>query len=215
MEKQNQHQFYATPAAVMMHAYIGPFLSLLAVGHALGGEPITNMWGPVTNSVQMAISVIPPGGHFVRGFTVDGGTNIVPVPSGTNRWQGEVKPSEPFSLLVRIRNLSTNETFSFFYGGAYPDEHAGLSCEVISPSGKDVSPRMPPGPSIITGHAEFPTARPNQIAEFEFPLWRLCKLEETGTYKITASKRTYVPHKDQKAFVLTSNTLSITVVPDK
>ena len=57
------------------------------------------------------------------------------------------------------------------------------------------------------------TAGPNQTGEFEFWLWELCKLDEIGTYRITARKTVW--DKAGKRFDLTSNTLSIPVVPDR
>lgn len=92
---------------------------------------------------------------------------------------------------------------------ANTDAKAGLACVVISPSGKDVSPLYTFG----GGSGAIATAEPNQTMQFEFALSQLCKLEEIGTYKITASKRTF--GNADKAFVLTSNTLCVSVVPGK
>jgi len=190
-----------------MQAFSCSVLALLAVCHALAGEYTANDWGPLTNNAQMAISITSPWSHT---FQV-GDTNNGQMPF---RVKGEVKAGEPFGLLVRIRNLSTDETLSFYnLGQPIPDAEVGVACIVISPSGKDVSPST--DSAIISGSGGFTIARPNQTAEFEFPLSRLCKLDEIGTYKITARKRTVAYTKAQKAFVLTSNTLFVSVVPSK
>jgi hypothetical protein len=134
----------------------------------------------------MAINVVPSGSHVVRNWAVAGGTNAYQVPPLVEGERSEVKVGQPFSLLVRIRNLSTNETFSFDYGAEWPDAELSLACIVVSPSGKDVSPIVhdPPGAYYSLRSA---IARPSQTTEFEFPLSDFCKLEELGTYKITAT----------------------------
>ena len=194
-----------------MRAYCYSVLALLAVCRALAGEATTNEWGPVTNNAQLAISIIPPGSFTVRSFRV-GDTNNPPMPTGAKTGKNEVKAGEHFSLLVRIRNLSTNVTLNF-YNAFQPNIGlgVGLACVVISPSGKDVSPNY----SIGGGSGHFATEGPNQTTQFEFALSGLCKLKEIGTYKITARKSTSARHKGEKEFVLTSNTLRVSVVPDK
>ena len=116
-----------------MQAYSYSVLALLAVGRALAGEPATNEWGLVTNNAQIAISVTSPWSHTFR----VGDANTVQTPYSV---KSEVKAGEPFSLLVRIRNLSTNQTLSVFNAAPNTDVKIGLACVVISPSGKDVSP---------------------------------------------------------------------------
>ena len=177
--------------------------ALFALSTALAGERTTDAWGPATNNAQMAISVTSP---WSQTFQV-GDTNVAAARFSVKH---EVKVGQPFSLLVRIRNLSTNETLSF-YNALQPNTSpdVGLACVVISPSGKDVSPTR----TAAGGSGQFAVARPNQTTQFEFGLSGLCKLEETGTYKITAKKNTF--GNADKAFVLTSNTLSVSVVPDK
>jgi hypothetical protein len=74
-------------------------LALLAVGQALAGEAAASAWGPVTNKVQMAISIVRPGTHFVRNFSVDGGTNGYQVPPVVEGEKSEIKVGQPFSML--------------------------------------------------------------------------------------------------------------------
>jgi hypothetical protein len=124
----------------------------------------------------------------------------------------ELKPGEPFNLWVRLRNLSTNQTLRFLSSGTDQDEEHGLAWVIISPSGKDISPR---GTLAVAGSSRWVLVRPNGIGEFEFPLSRFCKLEEVGTYKITARKSTFAIRKGEKTIVLISNTLCIPVLPDK
>jgi hypothetical protein len=193
-------------------------LALLAVGQVLAGEATTNTWRPVTNNAQIAISVVRPGSHFVRNFPVDGGTNAYQVPSVVDGEKSEIKVGQPFSLLVRLRNLSTNETLGMGCAdNVLPDEEHGLACVVISPSGKDMSPRWVTNshgpPVLIFGHGYGATARPNETVEFELPLSEICKLNDFSTYKITARKSIHA--KGGKAFVLTSNTLYVSVTPNK
>ena len=202
-------------------------LAFLAVSQALAGETTTNAWGPVTNNAQIAISVVRPGTYSPWGyFSVDGSTNSPPLPPAGEK--AEIKVGQPFSLLVRLRNLSTNETYLIGCEGVIPDEDLGLAFVVISPSGKDVSPRIPTNyhGAVLSLNPGFgATARPNETAMFEFPLSRLlegqnvfpldqpCKLDAIGTYKITVRKR--IHPTAGKEFMLTSNTLYVSVVPNK
>jgi len=140
---------------------------LLAAAQALAGETTTNAWGPVTNNAQIAISVVAPGSHFVGAFPVDGGTNFHPVPPVVEGEKSELKVGQPFSLLVRLRNVSTNETFYISCSDPIPNEEHGLACVVISPSGKDVSPRMATNSDapILGGRSVFfRAAGPNETA---------------------------------------------------
>jgi hypothetical protein len=188
---------------IRAHTYM--VFALLAACGALGGELATDEWGPRTNYAQMAIRVTSPWAHT---FRVDD-TNTVQAKYSIKE---AIKAGDAFSLSVRVRNLSSNETVNLVMKGACQDEEAGLACVIISPSGKDISPRMV---RPVVGSTMGVAARPNRIIEFEFPLSRLCKLEEIGTYKVTARKRTVAYDKTQKAFVLTSNTLCVSVVPAK
>jgi hypothetical protein len=188
---------------IQCHGAVYTLLIMLVVCHAPAGGATTNEWGPITNNAQMAINVTSP---WSRSFRVDA-TNSVRSPYTVKR---DLKASAHFSLLVRVRNLSTNETLNF--DNSRPpntDMEHGLACVVISPSGKDVSPDY----TIAEGSFHTATAAPNRTIEFEFPLSQLCKLEEVGTYRITARKKTAAYSRAQQALVLTSNTLSISVVP--
>src|ERR1035441_1316688 len=104
-------------------------LVLLAVGQAVASETTTNAWGPVTNNAQIAISVVAPGSHFVRNFSVDGGTNAYQAPPVVEGEKSEIKVGQPFSLLVRLRNLSANETFYIGCQGVRSEERrVGKEC---------------------------------------------------------------------------------------
>jgi hypothetical protein len=199
---------------VKTQTYPPVVLVLLAVCHAMAGEPAANEWGPVTNNAQMSISVVPAGsvGGRTR-FIVGGGTNPMggyvtnPITVKTN-----LKLGEHFGLWVPLRNLSTNETLRFVSDGTDRDKEGGLAWAIISPSGKDVSPK---GTLARAHSSRWVLVSPNSIGELEFPLSSFCKLEEVGTYRITARKSTFAIRKGETTFVLTSNTLCVRVVPDE
>src|SRR4051812_45879701 len=49
--------------------------------------------------------------------------------------------NQPFSLQFSLHNLSTNKTLATMLGThTDPTPFSGLSCSVIAPSGKDISP---------------------------------------------------------------------------
>ena len=137
-------------------------------------------WGAITNNVQTSISL------------KDGPATI--------------KTNQPFSLLARIRNVSTNHTFSFCL--PFPPEYeSGLKWVVISPSGRDVSPV----PKLVLRVSNaIVLMNPNQIYEFEFKLSSICKFGESGIYKIVAKMDiSWSPH--EPCWVV-SNPLYLTVV---
>jgi len=155
----------------------------------------------------MSICAIVPGSRWVRTFGIGAGTNEYQPP----RWhppiyKSEVNVGERFNLWVHIRNLSTNQTLTCFEGGTWQDEGNGLACVVISPSGRDVSPKKA---QAMWGSLMFLRAPPTNTMEFEFAFSELCKLEEVGSYKITALKRL------EDGTTLTSNTLRLSVTPAK
>jgi hypothetical protein len=123
-------------------------------------------WGAITNNVQISISV------------KDGLATI--------------RTNQPFSLLVRIRNVSTNQAISVYrWVGTQVDP--GFSWVVVSPSGKDVSPIAE---LAAHGSGAFHHINPNQTFEYEFNLSSLCKFGEIGTYKIVFKMNTSEsPHK--------------------
>jgi DNA-binding beta-propeller fold protein YncE len=157
---------------------------VLAAWQTFADDLKTNDWGAVTNNAQMSISLT-------------GGGN-------------EIKTNEPVRLLIRFRNISTNETIAIFRPNAIETDPT-FSFIVVSPSGKDVSPSSP---KIFVGSGGVLPIDPNQTVELEFNLSDLCKFDEVGTYKIIAKKG--VGSRDgKKLFVVVSNPLYATIVPDK
>lgn len=185
MEKQyNELQLLTAKAAMSLRRCAYPLFALLGTCHALAGQSLDDQWGPVTNGAQMSI-------------TIAGGKN-------------HIKTGEAFRLTVRIRNISTNEVLSF-YNAARPnaDITDGLACVVISPSGQDISPVTEA--ASLGGSGGFANARPGRSIQYEFPLSQLCRLQEIGTYKIMARKRTITATHAKNAVVLTSNIVSLSV----
>jgi len=119
----------------------------------------------------------------------------------------EIKPNQPVMLLIHFRNVSSNEIFQIYS----IDEDSQFSFMVISPSGKDVSPTMKGPPS---GSGQFIRIDPNRTTEMEISLSRLCKFDEIGKYKIVA-KRWVDSITTRKPCLLVSNSLNVSVIPDK
>lgn len=157
-------------------------ITVLVTWQIFADDLKTNQWGVVTNNVQMSISLTDRG--------------------------KEIKSSQPVKLLIRFRNISTNETFLVGRENAIEND-PGYSWVVISPSGKDISPK----PQIHTGSGGAIPLVPNQFIEFEFNLSRLCKFDELGTYKIVTKKSIWSP-ENQKLFTVVSTPLYVTVVPE-
>lgn len=122
----------------------------------------------------------------------------------------EVKTNEPLKLLVQIRTVSTNDSF-FFPLQLRSLLGSGFSLVVTSPSGRDVSPKPP---QITMGSVQLARVLPGKPFSFEVDLTGLCSFKELGTYKIIA-KRQLTTGDNSRAFTVTSNPLSLTVVLGK
>lgn len=180
MEKQCYKLYLA--ASIMKDNILSVvLLAGLAGRHILADEVRTNEWGSVNCNAQMAI--------------------------GLKGNMKEVKTNQPFRLFVRIKNISSNETFHLYHrlGGDRLDP--GLAFVVISPSGKDVSliPEI-----VARGSGANVSVTPNQTHEFEFNLSHLCKFDEVGMYKIIA-KENIGTAGNQPCWVV-SNPLYVSVV---
>jgi hypothetical protein len=158
-------------------------LFVLTVGQVFAEDVRTDEWGAITNKMQMSISL--------KGDKKQIGTN------------------QPFSLLIRIRNVSTNELFHGYY--TYVNDYE-LSFVVIAPSGKDISPKFPK--DRVAGSGAAIRVPPNQTKKFEFNLSYFCMLDKIGTYKIIAKQKGYLG-TNQTPFIVISNPLYISVVPDQ
>ena len=144
----------------------------------------TNEWGAVTYNTQISIAL--------------------------NSTEKEFKANQVVQLLVRIKNLSTNEEYGVYVQGDFKLT-GGLSFAVTSPSGKDVSPVFH---DTNRGSGGFIWVHPNQIDGFGFQLDEICKTDEIGTYKIVLTMKRWTPDR-KKSFEIVSNPLFITVVADK
>jgi hypothetical protein len=104
------------------------FISVATALRALAGNGEANEWGPVTNNVQMGISV-----------------------SGN---PDDIKTNQPFRLLIRFKNDSTNESFGLIR--IAPEFDWSLTFDVTSPAGKDISPRPRYAPVSTSGFQLLP-----------------------------------------------------------
>ena len=122
-------------------------------------------WGPVTNNIQMSVSVESSA--------------------------DKITTNEPVKIQIRYRNISANETFvTYVANGTVYDPQYSLS--VISPSGKDISPDLtkysPTSGMLIS-------ISPKQVATVEFNLSSVCNLSEVGTYRIMLKRERLTPQK--------------------
>ena len=118
-----------------------------------------------------------------------------------------IKTNEPCSLWISIRTVSTNKTL-YIHRWLASRVDSSFMIEVISPSGKSVSPAAEPAPS---GSGLVYSVPPNQIYEYEFKLSDICKFNEVGTYTIVAKK--CISFNEKPVCWVTSNPLSLTVTP--
>jgi hypothetical protein len=165
-----------------MKIYLFCFSMFLALSAVKVFADATNdlEWGAMTNNVQMSIGTI----------------------NGT----ATIKTNQPFSLIVRMKNVSTNQ---ITFGYRYPLETTeNLSWLVVSPSGKDVSPVRQPA---LRGSSVSRQIDPNEIFQFEYSLSSICSFHEIGTYKIVAIIDVGTkPHEPRR---VDSNPLYLAVMP--
>jgi hypothetical protein len=195
------------------HIYYLPIFVALTISQSVANEMKTDEWGSLTNNVQMSINVIPA--NTFGSFRIAPGATNMQMTTGLEKAANTLKANQPFSLLVRIKNTSTDETYSSYVAGeTISDPGKGLLCVVISPAGKDISP-----PTKDITHYNYISGSlgitpPNRTNQFEFKLSDICRFDQIGTYKIIAQKRMNAS-KNHKAFMVVSNPLNVTVVPDK
>ena len=147
---------------------------------------ITNIdWGEATNTVQMSISL-------------EGGAR-------------EINTNGTCDLVVCLKTDSKDVFFALVTSGTTTDVSDGLSCIVISPSGKDISPA---NNSNSFGSANMLNIRSGKIETFKFNLGSVCSFNEVGTYKVIAKKAIGSPSV-KSPFVVISNTLLVSVIPKR
>jgi hypothetical protein len=113
-------------------------------------------------------------------------------------------------LTVVFSNISTNKTFRIYTSGMIYDTLD--SFEVVSPSGKELSPQTLAN-TIRRGVSY--SLNPGQTKQLELPMSAILKLDEIGTYTITVKRIMWWPGGKQEWFTVVSNPLSINIVPDK
>jgi len=160
--------------------YLSIFTTLFACP-VFADDINTNDWGALVNNVQMSI-----------GLADD---------------KQEITNNQPVILLIRFRDVSTNESFHIYSMNTIQGDPQ-FSYVVISPSGKNISPKMDSSP---TGSGQFIRITPNKVVKRRFDLSRVCKFNEIGIYKIVA-KRWVNSTVDQKAYLLVSNPLNVPIV---
>ena len=154
----------------------------LSAAKAFADEANNMEWGAISNNVQMSIAA--RGGEKT------------------------IKTNQPVSLIVRIKNVSTNQ---LYFSYLYPLETTqNLSWLVVSPSGKDVSPVRQPvfRVSVVSRQID-----PSEVFRFEYSVSSICSFHEIGTYKIVATID--VGTKPHEPLRVNSNPLYLTVIPSE
>jgi len=142
----------------------------------------TNEWGPVNYYTQISI-----------------GINGAKTTFGTN---------EDVEMLVRVRNLSTNNDYGLYVQEPFTFSD-GFKFVVISPTGKDISPPFHKSFRFTGGVVWVKT---NQVDGFRVDLGQICKLNEVGSYKIVLKMKRWSPDR-KTAYEIDSNPLNIVVTP--
>jgi hypothetical protein len=137
-------------------------------------------WGPTTNGLRMSISL-----------------------NGK-----EIKTNAPCNLLVRYRNVSTNELFLIYEVGGTVDDHT-YSFVVTSPSGADISPDLSKVQSGDSGQAHI--IGPGKTLILRFNLSSFCTFDTVGTYHVIARKGEIWSRQKHDSFTVVSNPLAINV----
>ena len=117
------------------------------------------------------------------------------------------KTNQIVKVLVRIRNLSTNEACNIYVQRAFANNE-DFSFIVSSPSGKDMSPVFH---KTDVGSGGIVFIPPNQINGFQFDLNEICKTDKIGTYKIIMKMQRWSP-TEKKSFEVISKPLYVTIV---
>jgi len=92
------------------------------------------------------------------------------------------------TLVVTLVNQSKTALFGYNALQLSSHPYRGLACTVISPDGENLSL---PRDTIRGGSGNFLVVSAQNSESFDFDIYKLCKFEKPGTYKITALKRMY------------------------
>ena len=169
-----------------MKTYVSILLLCLVPYFAcLAGDTNNYEWGPVAGNFQMSIRL------------KDGGTTI--------------KTNQPIDLIIRIRNLSTNESLGFTMCNNQELSPSNSSVKVLSPSGKDIyvwrSPLAKDG--SFSGTFQNIRVPPQGAYEYQDRAGGFSEAVTNGVYKVVATRK--VLH----GLTVTSNPLLLKVVPGK
>lgn len=115
----------------------------------------------------------------------------------------EIKANQPVDLILRIRNLSTNETLEIWINGRFELPEV-VSAEVWSPSRKQLFSGIP---HVRRGSSTFHYIRPQETYEYSLPLGQLSEYQSNGVYKVI------VKRKGLHGETAISNPLELKVVP--
>lgn len=148
------------------------------------GEVKTNHWGPATNQIQISIS-----------FKGE---------------QKQIKTNEPFNIVYRVKNNSTNEAFHFFHATT-PDQNIAFSFNIFAPSGKESLLNVSPTNLRIQQAGWFDIPH-GQTREFDYKISDILKFDEIGAYQITA-KIWMSLVGSSNGFEVISPPLSLTIAP--
>ena len=187
MEQQRKEFACRAPILIETMKECSPcsfLLCVLAVGHAFPARSNATDWGPPTNHLQMSI--------------------------GLKGDETRISTNQPIKLLIRLRNLSTDETFHFYRANA-SERSPHFSFSLTAPSGKDISPKPR---DFFHGSGHFIDVEPGQVKEMELDLSLLSKFDEVGIYKIIAKYDMWSPRANTSLKVV-SNELSISIVPSR
>jgi hypothetical protein len=120
-----------------------------------------------------------------------------------------IKTNQPIDLVIRIRNLSTNESLGFRMCNNTEISPTNSSIKVLSPSGKDIyvwrSPLSKDG--VFSGGYQNITVPPQGTYEYQDRAGGFSENVTNGVYKVIATRK--VLH----GLTATSNTLLLKVIP--
>ena len=166
--------------------FIAAIYLALADLSALGGTSASNHWGAITNDVRMSIRL--------EGADLN------------------IRTNQPVTLLICITNASANATIRFRSQNRVEDDPT-YSVSVISPSGNDIA-LSTSGIFHGRGSGIAVSVGPGQARSFVFNVSRFCRFQELGAYRVTITKMV-MSSETHGPFVVTSNPLSISVVPGR
>jgi hypothetical protein len=159
-------------------------LAMWACCKAFASDPAGTEWGAVTNNARVGL--------------------VLKAESLT------LRTNQPFTLTIRVQNLSSNQTLSIYRAGLVELDPLN-TFQVLEPSGKDISP-VPP--KVYGGSGVLVQIPPGETTGYDFELRKLCKFNEVGVYKVVARREIW-GQKDGSGFVAQSANLNLTFVPGR